>query len=231
MRILVIDDEPDVTALVAMTLESDDGTKTVTQCNDAGAAIGRISADSPDLVILDIAMPRLEGFAILEQLRREGNEIPVILLTAKGLEQDKVRGLELGADDYVTKPFSTKELAARVEAVARRFRASERASRAKAFEHDGLRVDFARREVTVKGNPIRLTPTEYDLLVHLVTNRGRVVEHRALLSRVWGPEYRDEVHYLKVYVGRLRSKLERDQHHPRYIETVRGVGYRFPASR
>src|SRR5438105_13281142 len=200
-RILVIDDEPDVTSVVAMALESEDGKKVVSQCNDAGRALERIAVDSPDVVILDIAMPRLEGFAILEQLRREVNEIPVILLTAKGLEQDKVRGLELGADDYVTKPFSTKELGARVEAVLRRYRASDRASRAKVFQHDGLRVDFARREVALNGRSIRLTPTEYDLLVHLVTNRGRVVEHRALLAKVWGPEYRDEVHYLKVYVG------------------------------
>ena len=141
-----------------------------------------------------------------------------------------MRGLELGADDYVTKPFSTKELGARVEAVVRRYRASDRATRAKVFEHDGLRVNFAKREVAIDGHPIRLTPTEYQLLVHLVTNRGRVIEHRALLAKVWGPEYRDEVHYLKVYVGRLRAKLERDQQHPQYIETVRGVGYRFPAS-
>jgi len=158
-RILVIDDEPDVTSLVAVALEHDDGKKVVSQCNDAASAIGRIAADAPDVVILDIAMPRLEGFAILEELRREGNQVPVILLTAKGLEQDKVRGLELGADDYVTKPFSTKELAARVEAVLRRYRASDRASRSKVFEHDGLRVDFATRDVTVDGQPIRLTPT------------------------------------------------------------------------
>ena len=230
MRILVIDDEPDVTSLVAMALASD-GKRVVLQCNDAASAVDRITADSPDLVILDIAMPRLEGFGILEQVRRGGNEVPVILLTAKGLEQDKVRGLELGADDYVTKPFGTRELAARVEAVLRRYRASDRVVRGKVVLHDGLRVDLAKREVAVHGRRIRLTPTEYQLLVHLVTNHGRVVEHRALLAKVWGPEYRDEVHYLKVYVGRLRSKLESDQQHPRYIETVRGVGYRFPVSR
>jgi len=229
-RILVIDDEPDVTSLVALALEHDDGKRVVSQCNDAASAIGRIAADAPDVVILDIAMPRYEGFAILEELRRQGNEVPVILLTAKGLEQDKVRGLELGADDYVTKPFSTKELAARVEAVLRRYRVSDRASRSKVFEHDGLRVDVATRDVSVDGHAIRLTPTEYDLLVQLVSNRDRVLEHRALLAKVWGPEYGDEVHYLKVYIGRLRAKLEGDQQRPRYIETVRGVGYRFPAS-
>lgn len=227
----MIDDEPDVTSLVAMALENDDGKRVVTQCNDATVAFDRIVAEAPDVVILDIAMPRLEGFTILETLRRDGNETPVILLTAKGLEQDKVRGLELGADDYVTKPFSTKELVARVEAVSRRYHASDPTSRGKVFQHDGLRVDFATREVSVEGRPIRLTPTEYDLLVHLVANRGRVVEHRTLLAKVWGAEYRDEVHYLKVYVGRLRSKLEPDQQQSRYIETVRGVGYRFPPSR
>ena len=229
-RILVIDDEPDVTALIAMTLAHQGGEQDISEHHEAATALERIVADAPDVVLLDIAMPRLEGFDILERLRREGNEVPVILLTAKGNEQDKVRGLELGADDYVTKPFSTKELAARVDAVLRRYRASERVTRARPIEHDGLRVDFASRTVTREGETIRLTPTEYELLAQLVQQRGRVLDHRTLLARVWGPEYRDETHYLKVYVGRLRAKIEPDPARPRYIETVRGVGYRFPGA-
>jgi len=156
--------------------------------------------------------------------------VPIIVLTARGAEGDRVRGLELGADDYVTKPFSHKELVARIDAVMRRYRAGAETSRTQLLSHGDLRIDFAQRRVSVRGRDIPLTPTEYNLLFQLATNAGRVLTHEQLLARVWGEEYRDEVHYLKVYVGRLRNKLERDPAKPELILTVRGVGYEFPAA-
>ena len=201
----------------------------VSECNDALTALSRIDGDRPDVVILDLAMPARDGFSILEELRHGENDVPVIVLTAKGLEQEKVRGLELGADDYVTKPFSMKELAARVDAVVRRSRSWARPTDQSVIVRGDLRIDPARREVTLAGKQISLTPTEFNLLHELARGSGRVLEHRTLLGRVWGPEYRDEVHYLKVYVGRLRNKIESDPQRPRYIQTIRGVGYRFLA--
>jgi two-component system KDP operon response regulator KdpE len=186
--------------------------------------------ERPDLVILDVAMPGKDGFAVLRELREKGDDVPVIVLTAKGLEQDRVRGLELGADDYVTKPFSHKELVARIDAVVRRYRAATAHRRTNVFQHLDMRIDFAQRRVTVADREVQLTPTEYNLLYHLATNAGRLMPHETLLAKVWGHEYRDEVHYLKVYVGRLRTKLEPDPQKPRYILTVRGVGYQFPAA-
>jgi len=151
------------------------------------------------------------------------------VLTARDAEQDRVHGLELGADDYVTKPFSQKELVARIDAVLRRYRAGAEATRAKELVRGDLRIDFGQRKATVRGQPVALTPTEYNLLFKLVTNPGRIMTHRDLLKKVWGDDYRDEVHYLKVYVGRLRTKLERDPAKPELILTARGVGYQFPA--
>jgi two-component system KDP operon response regulator KdpE len=227
-RILVVDDEPDVTSLIALALDGRGRELFVSECNDSLTVIERIADERPDMVILDLAMPGRDGFSILEELRRSGNDTPVIVLTAKGLEQEKVRGLELGADDYVTKPFSVKELAARVDAVLRRYRAWGRATSGEnVIERGEMRIDVERREVRINGRSVSLTPTEFNLLRQLAQNAGRVMEHRALLAKVWGREYRDEVHYLKVYVGRLRNKIEADAQHPRYIETVRGVGYRF----
>ncbi|MGH2451144.1 MAG: response regulator transcription factor [Candidatus Limnocylindria bacterium] len=228
MRILVVDDEPDVSALVAMGIVYQRPEYEVAQCDRGDAALERIARDAPDLVLLDLAMPGRDGFSVLKELREGGNDIPVIVLTAKDLEQDKVRGLELGADDYITKPFSHKELLARIDAVVRRYRAGVALRRASVFSHDDLRIDFAQRRVTVAERPVALTPTEYNLLFQLATNAGRVMPHDALLAKVWGPEYRDEVHYLKVYVGRLRTKIERDPGRPRHIRTVRGVGYQIP---
>lgn len=153
----------------------------------------------------------------------------MIVLTARGLESEKVRGLELGADDYVTKPFSPKELAARVDAVLRRQRIVSTERRTSVIEHGDLRIDFAQREVRVGGRVVALTPTEYNLLYQLAVNAGQVQRHATLLAKVWGPEYRDEVHYLKVYVGRLRNKIGADPQRPAHIVTVRGVGYRVPS--
>jgi DNA-binding response OmpR family regulator len=229
VKILVVDDEPDVASLIGMGIHYHRPDHQVIEVHDAEAALDAVEREHPDVVVLDLAMPGKDGFAVLRELRDKGDEVPVIVLTAKALEGDRVKGLELGADDYVTKPFSQKELVARIDAVLRRQRAAMSHRRANVFQHRELRIDFAQRRVQVGDRVVSLTPTEYNLLYHLVTNAGRLMPHETLLAKVWGHEYRDEVHYLKVYVGRLRSKLERDPQQPVYILTVRGVGYQFPS--
>lgn len=230
MKILVVDDEPDVAALTAMGITFHRPDYAVVECTSGPQAVATVEAERPDLLLLDLAMPGRDGFSILEELRSGGTELPIIVITAKDLEADKVRGLELGADDYITKPFSHKELVARIDAVLRRYRAANAQRRANAFVQGELQIDYAQRRVTLAGKVVQLTPIEYNLLYHLATNAGRVMTHETLLAKVWGQEYRNESHYLKVYVGRLRNKLEPDLQAPRYILTVRGVGYQFPAS-
>ncbi|HEX4744414.1 MAG TPA: response regulator transcription factor [Candidatus Limnocylindria bacterium] len=229
MKILIVDDEPDVAALTAMGITFHRPDHVVVECTNALEAIARVEDERPDLLLLDLAMPGRDGFSILEELRSSGMELPIIVITARDLEADKVRGLELGADDYITKPFSHKELMARIEAVLRRYRSATAQRRANVLTHGDLQIDYAQRRVSVRGRHVALTPIEYNLLYHLATNAGRVMPHETLLAKVWGAEYRNESHYLKVYVGRLRNKLEADPQSPRYILTVRGVGYQFPA--
>lgn len=224
MRVLVVDDEPDVRALVARALDYANADVEVIEAGDGDEALRVARERQPDIIVLDLAMPTRDGFSVLEELRREST-VPVIVLTARGMEHDKVRGLELGADDYMVKPFSPRELVARVQAVVRR--TSVAAVRPGAIERGPLRIDLAARRVFRDGREIRLTPIEYNLLVELASRAGEAVSHEALLSKVWGPEYRTEGHYLKVYVGRLRDKLGTEPAAPDLIETVRGVGYRF----
>ena len=230
MKILVVDDEPDVSALIGMGIHFHRPDHEVIEVHDGDAAVEAAEREHPDVVVLDLAMPGKDGFAVLRELRDKGDDVPIIVLTAKALEGDRVKGLELGADDYVTKPFSQKELVARIDAVLRRQHAAMAHRRANVFQHRDLRIDFAQRRVQVSERVVSLTPTEYNLLYHLVTNAGRLMPHETLLAKVWGHEYRDEVHYLKVYVGRLRGKLERDPQHPEYILPIRGVGYQFPST-
>jgi two-component system KDP operon response regulator KdpE len=230
MRVLVVDDEPDVANLVKMGIAYQRPDYEIVESHSGSDALDRAAREPWDLVILDLTMPELDGFTVLGALRGAGSDVPVIVLTARDAEQDRVRGLELGADDYVTKPFSHKELVARIDAVMRRYRAGTEATRASAIVRGDLRIDFAQRKVTVREQHVALTPTEYNLLFQLATNPGHVLTHRELLQKVWGDEYREEVHYLKVYVGRLRTKLERDPGKPELILTVRGVGYQFPAA-
>jgi two-component system KDP operon response regulator KdpE len=229
MKVLVVDDEPDVANLVKMGIAYHRPDYEISESHSGADALERAAREAWDLVILDLTMPGLDGFTVLGALRGGGSDVPIIVLTARDAEQDRVRGLELGADDYVTKPFSQKELVARMDAVLRRYRAGTEATRASELVRGPLRVDFAQRRVTLRGQHVALTPTEYNLLFQLVTNPGRVMTHRELLKSVWGDEYREEVHYLKVYVGRLRTKLERDPGTPELILTARGVGYQFPA--
>ena len=229
MRVLVVDDEADVANLVKMGIAYLRPAYEVVESHSGVDALERAAREPWDLVILDLTMPEVDGYTVLGALRGGGSDVPIIVLTARDGEQDRVRGLELGADDYVTKPFSQKELVARMDAVMRRYRAGAEATRANALERGDMRIDFAQRKVTLRGQHVPLTPTEYNLLFQLVMNPGRVMTHHDLLKKVWGDEYREEVHYLKVYVGRLRSKLERDPAKPELILTSRGVGYEFPA--
>ena len=223
MRVLVVDDEPDVRALVSTALGYAPVPVEVIEAGDGEQALLLARAAKPDIVVLDLALPGRDGFSVLEELRREST-LPIIVLTARGLEHDKIHGLELGADDYMVKPFSPRELVARIQTVLRR---SAQQVRPGTIDRGDLRIDLAARQVFRRGEEVRLTPTEFDLLVELASRAGEALAHEALLSKVWGPEYRTEGHYLKVYIARLREKLEVEPASPRLIETVRGVGYRF----
>ena len=222
--ILVVDDEERMSRFVRLNLEHD-GFQ-VLEANRGMQAINLIRERMPDLVLLDVMMPDLDGFEVL-QLIRESYQLPVIMLTAKGEEDDKVKGLELGADDYVTKPFSPRELVSRVRAVLRRNEQGATSGDGVIDVDEHLKIDFGRREVWLDGSLVKLRPTEYRLLYHLVQNAGWVLTYDQILSKVWGYEYRDEPHYVRLYVNYLRQKLEQDPANPVYILTERGVGYRF----
>jgi two-component system KDP operon response regulator KdpE len=200
----------------------------IIQAADGEAAVQGFYMHAPDLLILDVAMPRTSGLEVLRQVRQV-SDVPVILLTVRGSEIDKVRGFQLGADDYVTKPFGHLELLARARAVLRRAQMVTPVERVPTFACGTLSVDFNRREVRLGGQVVKLTPTEYNLLYHLVRNAGHVLPHRTLLTRVWGDEYACEFDYLKVYIRRLREKIEPNPGNPWYITTERGLGYRFRA--
>jgi len=222
--ILVVDDEERMSRFIRLNLEHD-GFQVV-EANRGMKAINLIRERIPDLVLLDVMMPDLDGFEVL-QLIRESYQVPVIMLTAKGEEDDKVKGLELGADDYVTKPFSPRELVSRVKAVLRRNDQGGTSGDGTIDVDDHLKIDFGRREVWLDGELVKLRPTEYRLLYHLVQNAGWVLTYDQILAKVWGYEYRDEPHYVRLYVNYLRQKLEQDPANPKYILTERGVGYRF----
>ena len=227
MKVLVVDDEPEVSDIVSLAFSFHRPDYEVVRASNGWDALRKADKEKPDIIILDVAMPGLSGFDVTQKLRAS-SDVPIIMLTAKGLEDDKVEGLEIGADDYVVKPFGPKELMARVDAVMRRSRASAPATDQNEFTHENLRLDFGQRRVTLDGKTIDLTPTEYSVLFHMVSNFGRVVTQEELLGKVWGPEYRDEVQYLKVYVRRLREKLGDNPEDPIFIRTLRGVGYIFP---
>jgi two-component system KDP operon response regulator KdpE len=197
----------------------------VIEALDGEESLQRLRDDLPDLVLLDVGLPEMDGFEVLK-LIREVSRVPVIMVTVRSDEHDRIRGLELGADDYVTKPFSPAELAARIRAVLRRAGGTPETSGVVRVD-DRLSIDFDEREVIVEGRRIPLRPTEYRLLYHLVQNAGRTLPYETILRRVWGPEYRDEIHYVHLYVTYLRQKIEPDPQNPRYILTKRGVGYSF----
>jgi two-component system KDP operon response regulator KdpE len=222
--ILVVDDEERMARFIHLNLEHD-GFQ-VMEAYRGMQAIDLIRERLPDLVLLDVMLPDLDGFEVLKIIR-EVNSVPVIMLTAKGEEEDRVRGLEYGADDYITKPFSPRELVSRVRAVLRRTESTSVASRDMIEVDNRLRIDFGLREVWVNDELVKLRPTEYRLLYHLVQNAGWVMTYDQLLAKVWGYEYRDEPHYVRLYVNYLRQKIEEDPANPKYILTERGVGYRF----
>ncbi|MFO8037783.1 MAG: response regulator transcription factor [Anaerolineales bacterium] len=223
-KILVVDDEKRMVRFIQLNLEQD-GFQVVTAYNGK-EALDQVRTQLPDLVLLDIMMPDIDGFEVLKKIR-EVSDVPVIMLTAKGEEDDRVKGLELGADDYITKPFSPRELVSRIKAVLRRTKTFQEDQVDVVEVDDRLKIDFSRREVWVEGEKVDLRPTEYRLLYHLVKNAGWVNTHEQLLTKVWGFEYRDEPHYVRLYVNYLRKKLEKDPSNPEYILTERGVGYRF----
>jgi len=222
--ILVVDDESRMIRFVRMNLELE-GFQ-VAGASNGLEALEKVRDYLPDLVVLDVMMPEMDGFETLERLR-EISTVPVIMLTVKGDEADRIRGLELGADDYVTKPFSPRELASRIRAVLRRAEMPSPVAKTVIEVDDHLQIDFRQREVIVDGERIRLRPTEYRLLYHLVNNAGWVMTHEMLLSKVWGYEYREEAGLLRLYITYLRKKIEPEPGNPRYIFTERGVGYRF----
>jgi len=223
-KILVVDDEERMVRFIRLNLEHD-GFQ-VFEAFNGMQAINRVRTSLPDLILLDVMMPDVDGFEVLKIIR-EISSVPVIMLTAKGEEDDRVRGLELGADDYVTKPFSPRELVSRVRAVLRRTETAGGDTHGLIEVDERLKLDFDRHEVWVDGELIQLRPTEYRLLYHLVQNTGRVLTHDQLLTRVWGYEYRDEPHYVRLYINYLRKKIEKDPANPKYILTERGTGYRF----
>ncbi len=223
-KVLVADDEERMVRFIRLNLEHD-GFQVVEAFRGA-QAIQVLRDQLPDLVLLDVMMPDIDGFEVLKMIR-EINSVPVIMLTAKSEEDDKVHGLELGADDYITKPFSPRELVSRVRAVLRRAEAISGAVKGLIEVDDRLKMDFERREVWLDGELVKLRPTEYRLLYHLVQNAGWVITHDQILAKVWGYEYRDEPHYVRLYINYLRQKLEEDPANPKYILTERGIGYRF----
>jgi two-component system KDP operon response regulator KdpE len=223
-KVLVVDDEERMVRFIRLNLEHDGFL--VTEAFNGRQALQRLRDETPDLVLLDVMMPDMDGFEVLQMIREISN-VPVIMLTAKGEENDRVRGLELGADDYVTKPFSQRELTSRIKAVLRRTEGAGSGMHGIIEVDDRLKIDFDRREVWLEGKLVKLRPTEYRLLYHLVQNAGWVVSHDQILAKVWGYEYRDEPHYVRIYINYLRQKLEKDPDNPKYILTERGVGYRF----
>jgi two-component system KDP operon response regulator KdpE len=222
--VLVVDDEPRLVRFVRMNLELE-GCRVIEASNGL-QALDKVREEIPDCVLLDVMMPEMDGFEALKHIR-EISTVPVIMLTVKDEEDDLIKGLELGADDYVTKPFSPRELISRMKAVLRRVDMESPTAGTSLTIDGNLAVDFQRHEVIVRGERVKLRPTEYRLLYHLVNNAGWVMTHEMLLSKVWGYEYRDDSHLLRLYITYLRKKIEPNPAEPKYILTERGVGYRF----
>jgi len=221
-RILVVDDEPQIRRSLQVNLEAKG--YAVTTAEDAEQALQAAANRTPDVIVLDLLMPGMDGMELTRKIR-EHSAVPIIFLSAIGDERKKVEALELGADDYVTKPFGTEELVARIRSVLRRVAGAQGPQ--PVWSYGELSVNLDRREVRLNGDIVKLTPTEYDLLKYMIEHVGKVLTHRMLLTAVWGPAYGDQGQYLRVFVGQLRKKLEKDPARPRYILTDPGVGYRF----
>ncbi len=225
MKILVADDDPQILDALTVGFQLQWQEATVIPVPDGEAALQAFFDEEPDVVVLDVSMPGKNGFQVLKEIRQL-SDVPILMLTARGQEMDQVRGLELGADDYVVKPFSHLVLLARIKAVLRRAQLPPPVRAVPDFVAGDLAVNFESRQVTLRGEAVRLTPVEYKLLYHLVRNAGRLMPHQTLLDRVWGEDYGATTDQLKVFVSRLRAKIETEGG-PRFIETERGLGYRF----
>jgi DNA-binding response OmpR family regulator len=225
MKILVVDDDKNVVEAITIGFQLQWQDVTVLTASDGDKGLATFYDQNPDVVLLDVMMPYKDGFSVLKEIR-QSSDVPVLMLTARGDELDKVKGLELGADDYLTKPFSHLELFARIRAVLRRTEMPAPINAAPSFVTGDLALNFEKREVTKNGQPIKMTPTEYKLLFLLARNAGRIVPFETLLDKVWGPEYREQLDYLKTYMSRLRKKLETNPENPQYLVTERSMGYR-----
>jgi len=223
--ILVVDDEPQIRRVMGTTLTSHG--YAVMEARSGEEALEKMRSERPDLVLLDMNMPGMGGLEVCREIRNF-SDVPIVMLTVRNTEKDKVRALDAGADDYVVKPFSMEELLARIRAALRRATPAETVP---PFVSPELQIDFERRRVSVKGKAVRLTPKEFELLRHLVANSGKPLSHRRLLQAVWGPDYGDETEYLRVFINQLRKKIEPDPSNPRYIRTDPWVGYRFEPPR
>ncbi len=226
MKVLLVDDDAQILDALTVGLQLQWQDAEVLAASDGEQGLEVYYESDPDVVVLDVSMPRKSGFEVLQEIRRV-SDVPVIMLTARGEEMDQVRGLELGADDYVVKPFSHLALIARIKAVLRRAQLPQPVNALPDFVAGDLAINFQNHEVTVRGERVRLTPVEYKLLYHLVRNAGRVMPHQALLDRVWGADADATTDHLKVFISRLRAKIEPNQDGPHFIETERGLGYRF----
>ena len=224
-RILAVDDERLYQHLLEVNLEKE-GFEVITAGNGLDA-LEMVSSQNPDLVIMDIMMPKMDGITTCERIRQFSN-VPIIMLTARGEEQDRVRGLNVGADDYVVKPFSATELVARVRAVLRRTSSSEQITQTRYFTHGNLKIDFARAEVWKDDKPVYLSATEYRLMIQFAHHIGQVMTAEELLMAIWGPQYREDKEILWVSIARLRQKLEDNPHSPVHIVTRAGLGYLMP---
>jgi two-component system KDP operon response regulator KdpE len=223
-RILVVDDEPQIRRVMKTALASN-GYEAY-EARTGEEALESLRANHPDLILLDLNMPGIGGMATCREIRAVC-EVPIIILSVRDTEQDKIAALDAGADDYITKPFSVNELLARIRANLRRFAGPTSASEEPIVVSEDFSVDIAARQAIVNGQPVRLTPKEFDLLRYLLANANKSIPHRKLLQTIWGPDYGDEVEYLRVFVSQLRKKVEPDHAHPRYIVTEPWVGYRF----
>jgi len=219
--ILIVDDEPQIRRVLRTTLTSEG--YAVVEAKSGDEALEKLRSERPDLVLLDANMPGMTGLEACREIRRT-SDVSIIMVTVRNSERDKVNALDAGADDYVVKPFGTEELMARIRAALRRSGPGESPP---PFASSHLTIDFESRTVALKGQPIRLTPKEFELLRYLVANEGKAVAHRRLLQAVWGPDYGDETEYLRVFINQLRKKIEPNPRHPTFIHTEPWVGYRF----
>jgi two-component system KDP operon response regulator KdpE len=226
MKILLVDDDLPLLEALAAGLQHEWQDSDIVTATDGHAALERFYNDEPDVVVLDLVIPEKSGFEVLQEIRRV-SDVPVVIFTARDGEIDQVRGLELGADRYLTKPISQPLLRAHVEAVLRRSHLPPPIPREPDFEAGDLCITFQNRQVTLRGEPVKLTPVEYQLLFHLIQNAGRVLPHEVLVRRVWGASDGATTDHVKAFVSRLRAKIEPDPAGPRFIETARGLGYRF----